>query len=476
MSFYLRFYLVFSLFQICFSNAWCQVKNSAAPKRFVVGDILPQGNRITRASIIFRELTFKKGDTLIASQWASIAERSKENLMNCSLFTSAELDTIRLASGELDVLIVVQERWYLWPSPIFRIEERNFNTWWVQDDHRLDKVDYGAYLTYYNMFGLKQTLKLEAQFGYTQQFAAGYIIPYINKKQAGGLAFNFSYSKNHEIPYTSVNNELIYLNTPEHNLKKEYTGTIDYTYRQGLYNTNILEADIFSCSINDTLLKLTNNYLPFNVNNATFFEAKYFFKRDMRNYAPYPTKGYYLDFSLNEYGMGIKIDNKPFNLFYVQTSFHKYWDISPRLFYSAEVEGKVSQNGVQPYYLQRGLGYASDFVRGYELYVVDGNDFVLVKNEVKFRLFNVPMQPLPFTGMSQFNKTYYAVYLTAFTDWGYVGSANPDVKNNFLAATPLWGNGFGLDFVTYYDLVFRLEYSFNKLNQSGFFLHFVAPM
>src|SRR5581483_36667 len=128
------------------------------------------------------------------------------------------------------------------PSPVFKVEERNFNTWWVQDHHRLDKADYGAFVTWFNVFGLRQTLKVAAQFGYTKQFGAGYTIPYITKKQAGGLAFNFAYSENREMPYTSVNNELTYLNYPSQILQKQYTGGAEFTYRQGLYNTHIFEA------------------------------------------------------------------------------------------------------------------------------------------------------------------------------------------------------------------------------------------
>jgi hypothetical protein len=83
---------------------------------------------------------------------------------------------------------------------------------------------------------------------------------------------------------------------------------------------------------------------------------------------------------------------------------------------------------------------------------------------------------MPFLRQRQFNKANFALYLTAFSDWGYVGAANPNVENNFLANTPLWGKGLGLDMVTYYGIVVRFEYSFNKLNQSGFFLHFLANM
>jgi hypothetical protein len=32
----------------------------------------------------------------------------------------------------------------------------------------------------------------------------------------------------------------------------------------------------------------------------------------------------------------------------------------------------------------------------------------------------------------------------------------------------------GLDFITYYDLVLRFEYSFNKMKESGFFIHMTS--
>lgn len=32
----------------------------------------------------------------------------------------------------------------------------------------------------------------------------------------------------------------------------------------------------------------------------------------------------------------------------------------------------------------------------------------------------------------------------------------------------IYGGGIGLDFVTYYDMVFRLEYGINKFKELGF--------
>jgi hypothetical protein len=40
----------------------------------------------------------------------------------------------------------------------------------------------------------------------------------------------------------------------------------------------------------------------------------------------------------------------------------------------------------------------------------------------------------------------------------------------------LHGMGAGIDYVTYYDLVFRVEYSWNREGEHGLFLHFTAPI
>jgi hypothetical protein len=53
---------------------------------------------------------------------------------------------------------------------------------------------------------------------------------------------------------------------------------------------------------------------------------------------------------------------------------------------------------------------------------------------------------------------------------------NLDFPKNSLADELQFGYGIGLDFVTYYDIVLRSEYSFNKFGEHGFFLHFVAPI
>ena len=482
MNFYRRASLFLFLAVISRAPAIAQNKDSLHGKKIIIASIKIEGNYITKSSIVLRELTFKKGDTIPLFNWAETSLRSKNNIMNTALFNFADIDTATDPGGGTAVTITVVEQWYIWPYPEFQLEERNFNVWWNQDHRSLDKVDYGVFLSDNNTTGNKEILKVKLQLGYTQQLGLSYNIPYITKNQDIGLQFNITYSQNKEIAYTSVGNILTFLSTPNATLQRQVTSALDLTYRQGLYNTHYLEVNFASSNINDTILKITKDYLPYNLTGTAFFGGKYYFRRDLRDYAPYPLHGYFFDFSFNDYGMGLALpQQRAFNLLYIQSSVHKYAKISGKLFFSAEAEGKLSGNGVQPYYLQRGLGYGNDFVRGYEYYVVDANNYALVKGEIKYQLINIPIINLPtqhmiFLRARQFNKANFALYLTAFSDWGYAGIADPDVENNFLANTPLWGNGVGLDMVTYYGIVVRFEYSFNRLNQSGFFLHFLADM
>ena len=91
------------------------------------------GNKITKPRIILRELTFKKGDTITLGEIDQRIKRSEENLQNTSLFHSVKITWIQ-DNDRVNFYIVVTERWYIFPLPIFEVAERNFNVWWETKD------------------------------------------------------------------------------------------------------------------------------------------------------------------------------------------------------------------------------------------------------------------------------------------------------------------------------------------------------
>src|SRR5689334_8095909 len=78
-----------------------------------VSEIIIIGNKLTKASIILRELTFRKGDTLQPLALEKIFLRSEDNLMNTSLFNSAHITWLINDSKTMTVYIILAERWYI---------------------------------------------------------------------------------------------------------------------------------------------------------------------------------------------------------------------------------------------------------------------------------------------------------------------------------------------------------------------------
>ena len=121
------------------------------------------------------------------------------------------------------------------------------------------------------------------------------------------------------------------------------------------------------------------------------------------------------------------------------------------------------------------MGYGRDYVRGYEYYVIDGQKFALFKTDLKFELIHKHELHAGFIPLDKFATIPYAFYLNLYGDAAYARD-NQFSKYNPLANSWLYGYGAGIDFVTYYDLVFRLDFSINRLGESSLFLHFTAPI
>jgi hypothetical protein len=141
-----------------------------------------------------------------------------------------------------------------------------------------------------------------------------------------------------------------------------------------------------------------------------------------------------------------------------------YWEFIAKSKYSLF-------RGKQDYRNYRGLGYQDDYIRGYELNVMDGLDFYYSKSSIRYELLDKTFNLSSVFPMNAFKKMPLKTYLTANTDLGYVNDPFY-YKNNPLSNKTLLGYGVGINFVFYYNIVFSLEYSINDLSQKGLYLHF----
>ncbi|MCF8297852.1 MAG: hypothetical protein K9J13_09940 [Saprospiraceae bacterium] len=471
MNLKLKFLLILLFFVSSYDSSNAAIKANSEDY-FVINQIFISGNKSTKLHIIIRELEFRKNDTLSVKQLQEVLDNSRENLLNTSLFNFVKIDTINLAKNRIDIKINVTERWYTWPQPYFDFDERNFNTWW--ETKNFDRASYGFYLVKNNFRGRMETLKLLLRFGYNEKYELSYLAPYINKKQTIGLGFAASLNRTHEVAYNTINDKLIYYKDEKNYLSESFTSSFNMMIRPNIHNSHNLELRYFQYHFNDTLLKLNDKFSYFNNPELQYLSLYYKFKNDYRDNKAYPLQGHYFDIEATKDGFGLMFQEK-LDVLVLKSVYRKYWEISKKMFFASGISGKLSSTGFQPYYLQKGLGYSRDFVRGYEYYVIDGQNYAMLKTNIKYNLIPTKVKTFKFIPTEKFNKIHYALYCNIYADAAYVEDKQFK-NNNSLSNEILFGSGIGLDFVTYYDKVLRFEYSINKMKESGFFIHFIAPI
>jgi outer membrane protein assembly factor BamA len=435
--------------------------------RFIhINRIFIVGNRITRDQIVLRELTLKQGDIIYNLDLASILERDKKKLINTRLFNTVEIKTLELQQGYIDLIIDLNERWYTFPAPIFELSDRNFNEWWQNYNHDFSRVNYGLRLYQFNMRGRNETLRLTAQFGFQRRFELSYRFPYIDKKQKHGLIFDGDFTETKNLAYRTLDHKLEFLKSDDI-LRTTRGGGLTYTYRNSFYVSHALKVEYRSNTINDTIPLLNSNYLGEGKIKQRFGIITYQFTSDHRDYIGYPLRGHYFMVLAAKSGIAAKDDLKKFE---ASVSYAKFFDLKKDFFLSNNIIGYVSTPDDVPYSNYGAMGYKKQFVRGYEIYLIEGVAYALNKTTVKKRIFHRTYQwnlmPIP-----QFRHIPLSIFLKMYADLGYVKSYPNYTLSTRLTDKMLSSAGGGIDIVASYDTVIRFEYTFNGEGENGFFFH-----
>lgn len=429
------------------------------------------GNKITRPQIVYRELIFHVGDTIPEYVLNHAMDRSRENLMNTSLFNFVTIDKLSDINNQKTIVITMTERWYIFPLPVIEFADRNFNEWLKTKD--FSRIIYGFILTDNNFRGMKELFQLSAKFGYAQKVSFNYYMPYINKQQDNGLQLQGGYNRNHEITYNLEESKLLFYKNENSYVRKEYYGLARYIHRDGIYNYTGVYASYTYAEVADTVTILNPNYFVKGTTFEQYLSIGYKWTRDKRDYKVYFLKGYYFDAELTKNGIGI-LKNEP-SLLYISSTFKKSIEFNKYWHYNFSIKGRITGQSDAPFYHQRALGYQNDYVRGYEYYVVNGQNFLLAKTNLKLTLLPQHVYKIPGIASEKFGTIPYAFYINAFCDLAYVED-NVFESTNPLSNQLLPGYGIGLDLVTYYNIVWRIEYSFNKFGEKGIFLHFTNSL
>lgn len=436
---------------------------------FTINRILIVGNKITRDRIILRELTLQPGDTVSNKRLGAILQLDRNKIYNLRLFNTVTIRILQITTGQIDLLIEVAERWYTFPVPIFELSDRNFNEWWQNYDHDLERVNYGIRLYQYNFRGRNETLRLTAQFGYARRFDLSYRIPNLDRNQKQGLTFNLEYAQPKNLAYYTSDHKLQFLET-DFTLREMSAASVIYTYRKSFYESHSVGLEYRSGVVADTIVQLNPNYYAAASNRQRYEAISYTFSSDHRDVIAYPLKGYHFSTYLAKIGLGISSDvnQLQFNITHAQ-----YMDLKNGFYLSNFSSAFFSTPNAQPYNLYGVLGYRKQFLRGYEVFVIEGPKFFMNKSTLKKRIFSRAWDFVD-VPVEQFRHFPLSIYLKTYLDLGYVENypqyaemnINSRLSDKFLA-----GLGAGVDIVTLYDTVLRFEYTFTGEGTHGFFFH-----
>ena len=313
---------------------------------------------------------------------------------------------------------------------------------------------------------MDETVRVLIQLGYTQRLGLSYSIPYISRKQNIGLQMGISGSRNRETLVNLINNKTVFYKNPDDYVRKDFGTYLRLTKRNGLYEYFNTTVEYRNTSVSDTVLFLNDQFF---VNSQTMQQhigIDWSYRYDRRDYQPYALRGHEIELGAFKTGIGL-LKNEP-DLLGLVAGIRKYFPVTTRLNIAGALKGRMMQKSVAPFFNQRALGYGSDYVRTYDYYVINGQNFALLKSNVKYTLLPTKVYRLPYIKSEKFRQVPVAVYLNCFFDAGYVQDKYY-AERNPLANTFQYSYGAGIDYVTYYDLVFRFEYGWNRLNESGFF-------
>ncbi len=440
--------------------------NSDTSAAFKIAGITIIGNKKTKGYIIRRELLFKEGDTVAGKKLYDLIHRSRSLVYNTSLFTLVDIYPEFQDPTSLHLTVTVRERWYIYPTPQFKLADRNFNEWINTYNADFNRVIYGAKFSHHNLSGRRDKLDLYLLNGYARNLTFNYTAPYSNRSLTEGFSASVSYTQNREIAYkTSSDNKLAFVKAGKF-VRENFSVLGTYIKRSGYFWKQTFGAGYTFNTVADTIL--SSNYNPdyFNSDKSyqNFPDFLYTAQYVNVNNSAYPLTGEAGKLGLQKRGFGFSGGINAFILDGMYARYHKH---GKGWYTNFALMARISMPFKLAYINQRAFGFGEYYIRGLENYVIDGPASSLGKVTVKKHLatFKIPVpfkwHILPYVPFSFYAKIY--------GDAGYAFQRkefNTRFNNKFL-----YTGGIGLDVVTLYDVTFRLEYSFNQLNEKGLFLH-----
>ncbi len=447
------------------SSAKQEVLTDSIQSKVIVSSINISGNKHTKTYIIQREIPFKVGDSLVQKKLTATLLQARNQVYNTNLFTEVKFDSILQADSSLRINVVVKERWYIFPTPQFQLVDRSLSEWIKTYNADFNRVVYGLKFAHYNFSGRRDQLRIYLLNGYARNISASYSAPYSNTKLTEGFGVAAGFTQNREVGYIlNYNNKLL-------NYKKDgfvrnsFNAAVGYSIRKGFFKTTSFSVGVNYTNIDDSIINNKYNPSYFNsVNSRQIIPdvgvGVSYTNTDNNNY---PQKGLIYAYGINKRGLQF---TGGINNLSLSGSFAKFYKHKHNFFSILQSSAVIKLPFEQAFINRRAIGFGSLNLRGLEVYLIDGvaagvAKYTLNKKVTEFKIpIPFKIKSLPYIPFKIFAKTYTDI------GYSYLSKKYDSRLNNKL----LYTGGFGIDVVTFYDIVFKVEYSFNQLGEKGLFL------
>ncbi|MBC7448636.1 MAG: BamA/TamA family outer membrane protein [Hymenobacteraceae bacterium] len=429
----------------------------------VVRQILFLGNARTRTRVLSGELDVREGDSISVTNLRTRLELNRRRLFNLQLFHAVICQAV-CRDGQLLLIFTLRERWYLFPSPIFSLADRNPRAWLAKRD--FSRVDYGLHVVQQNFRGRNEQLIANFQHGFNRKYELFYTLPYaLSRRQGIGLQFATSVYQSHSLDYTVRDDQpLTYKSAITFPIRRWY-GAVALLKRYTVERQLRLGLRYSYERVTDSVLLRQPRYFGAASPDRwrTWLEGDFHYVRNHTNAFAYPTTGSALDLGLSP-RVGLRGAAQLTAL--AQATYRWYCSIGSKSFYAWSLRGQVRFTRTVGFADNQALGYRTT-VRGYDLYVMNGQHYAVLRQGLTRRLFDVARLPLPLRAGSQFGDIPFAAYVSIFADAGYVRDASAFAPTNLLSNRGLGALGGGIHLVTYYDRVIVLEAAVNRRRQTS---------
>jgi outer membrane protein assembly factor BamA len=459
----LRILLILSLLLACLTSSATPCADSVGK----IGSVDFIGNDKTKEHVLLRELTFNLGDSVALISLDSLLESNRKLLFNLRLFNSVRY-SYTCEDGNVAVIYNVQERYYLYPIPIFDIADRNINSWLDNKDY--SRLDYGILLIQKNFRGRNEELRLRLQHGFNRKLEFIYRNPALIPSLKLGVDLGISDYRSRIISYNVIRHRQVFYEqergVPIH--RASVFGSV--YYRENVQRQTSLRLSYLTENISDAVAELNPAYFGNGGTNRKAIHIGIGRVVNLRSNFVYPLTGSYFDLGI---GQVLFLEDTGSDYTAIRSKFTRYMKLSDKFYYAVGAEAQARFANRYAFTDNVALGFRSQ-VRGYELYVIGGQHFGIFKQGISREILNVKDIKLPYIKNPKLGLIPLALYLNVFTDAGYTID-NHFNKLNLLTNRWLFGTGVGLHVITFYDIVGRVEYTINREGNRGLFFSTGIP-